>query len=347
MQVLVVEPKKAPYLKEVGEELEDLQREVGGFIEAVYPFEDDAAIICNEEGKLKSLELNRALYDKNGEVYDIIAGTFLITGLSEDGFASLSKEQIDQYARQYETPESFSFDGERVTVKKDRKKEARSDPSEKSIQRGGYTLIIREDPEPVSPRRSYDNFGTMILFDKTLKGDNHSFLDPDAFFLDRLTEHFDSPKRAEAYLSASGALNLPKGMQQKMVMAELSKDHVFLPVYLYRHGGDAVSTVPYSDPWDSGQIGWIYATKKQVTERFGTWNDFTVPLARQVLENEVLTYGDYIRGENYAYDIVENKSGKIIDGGFWTGDIESLKAFAFNGMPERDGPKKERSGDGR
>ena len=50
MQALIVEPLKAPYVKEIGEELEDLQREVGGYIEALYPFEDEVAVICNEEG---------------------------------------------------------------------------------------------------------------------------------------------------------------------------------------------------------------------------------------------------------------------------------------------------------
>ena len=119
MRVLVVEPKKAPYVKEVGEELPDLQKEVGGFIEAVYPFEDDAAIICNEEGKQKNLELNRALFDRDGEVYDIIAGTFLITGTREDSFGSLSPEQIDRYSRRYETPETFLFEGNRIRVKKE------------------------------------------------------------------------------------------------------------------------------------------------------------------------------------------------------------------------------------
>lgn len=53
MQALIVEPMKPPYVKEIGEELEDLQHEVGGYIEAIYPFEDEVAIICNEEGKDK------------------------------------------------------------------------------------------------------------------------------------------------------------------------------------------------------------------------------------------------------------------------------------------------------
>ena len=61
MKVLVVAPEKEPYVKEISSGLSSLQKEVGGFIEAVYPFEDPVAIICNEEGKLEGLPLNRAL----------------------------------------------------------------------------------------------------------------------------------------------------------------------------------------------------------------------------------------------------------------------------------------------
>lgn len=51
--VLVVEPGKTPYVKEIDSGLVSLQSEVGGWIEAVYPFEDPVAIVCNEEGKLE------------------------------------------------------------------------------------------------------------------------------------------------------------------------------------------------------------------------------------------------------------------------------------------------------
>ena len=82
--VLVVEPDKKPYVKEIPSSLESLQHEVGGDIEAVYPFEEPVAIVCNEEGKMNGLPLNRALRDDSGEIYDIVAGTFLITGLTDD-----------------------------------------------------------------------------------------------------------------------------------------------------------------------------------------------------------------------------------------------------------------------
>lgn len=69
-----------------------LQQIVGGYIEAVYPFVDPVAIICNEEDKINGLELNRALRDENGKVYDILAGTFLLVGLDEEDIASLTPE---------------------------------------------------------------------------------------------------------------------------------------------------------------------------------------------------------------------------------------------------------------
>ena len=116
MKVLVVEPEKEPYVKEISSGLSSLQKEVGGFIEAVYPFEDPVAIICNEEGKLEGLPLNRALRDEDGHVYDIIAGTFLIAGLSEDNFCSLDDAQLEKFSAMYKSPELFMRFGSRTLV---------------------------------------------------------------------------------------------------------------------------------------------------------------------------------------------------------------------------------------
>ena len=62
MKVLIVEPWKRPYAAEIPAGLESLQKMVGGLIQAVYPFEDRVAVICNDEGKINGMELNRALY---------------------------------------------------------------------------------------------------------------------------------------------------------------------------------------------------------------------------------------------------------------------------------------------
>lgn len=107
--VLVVEPEKKPHVKEIDNTLESLQHEVDGYIQAIYPWTDDvcAAIICDDEAKLKSKPLNRALRDENGVVYDIIAGTFLVLGLTEEDFGSLSSELIQQFSEHFKTPEIF------------------------------------------------------------------------------------------------------------------------------------------------------------------------------------------------------------------------------------------------
>ena len=106
IRVLIVEPMEGPYEKWIDNSLKSLQAEVGGWIQAVYPFEEEVAIICNEEGKLNGMPPNRALYDENGRLYDIIHGNFIIAGLAEDDFGSLTDEQIEQFTEYYRTPET-------------------------------------------------------------------------------------------------------------------------------------------------------------------------------------------------------------------------------------------------
>ncbi len=118
MTVLVVEPMKAPYVKHIPNELEDLQQAVGGDIEMTYPFDDEVGILLNGNGKFEGLPLNRALYDDHGQVYDAIAGTFLVVGLTEDDFTSLTPEQIEKFKEKYQSPEIFTlFNGELHVMK--------------------------------------------------------------------------------------------------------------------------------------------------------------------------------------------------------------------------------------
>ena len=107
ISVLVVEPEKKPYAKEISSGLSSLQHEVGGYIQAVYPYEEPVAIICDEEAKLKGSELNRVLRDEDGKIYDVVAGTFLIVGLGEDDFTSLTPEHMKQFKEKFDTPEMF------------------------------------------------------------------------------------------------------------------------------------------------------------------------------------------------------------------------------------------------
>lgn len=62
ISVLLVEPNKYPKMIEIDDTLEAMQEVVGGDIEEYMPFEDEVAIICNEEGKVNGLTPNRAVY---------------------------------------------------------------------------------------------------------------------------------------------------------------------------------------------------------------------------------------------------------------------------------------------
>ena len=119
IKVVLCEPGKKARVTTITNDLPTLQKMTGGgFIECVYPFDDPVGIVCDEEGKLNSAELNRALKDEHGNIYDIIAGPFLVVGLSEGDFASLSREYQDKYCKLFEHPEMFYQVGNEIKAVK-------------------------------------------------------------------------------------------------------------------------------------------------------------------------------------------------------------------------------------
>ena len=120
MRIIIVEGGKRPYEAELEHDLKSMRRCVGGDIEAVYePGGRGAALICNDEGKLLNLPLNRALRDEEGEIYDIIAGTFFVCGAPPDSenFTSLTDEQAAYWLKRFAKPEFFvSVNGKLICV---------------------------------------------------------------------------------------------------------------------------------------------------------------------------------------------------------------------------------------
>ena len=109
MKVIIVSPLEEPVISEIEHGLKPMQEIVGGHIQAVYPFEEPVALICNEEAKLLGLPLNRALRTKPGDIYDIIAGTFLLCGAPPDSdhFTDLTQEQVETLLLRFRRPELF------------------------------------------------------------------------------------------------------------------------------------------------------------------------------------------------------------------------------------------------
>lgn len=107
INVVYVEPGKTARTAKIACGLSSLQKAVGGYIEAVYPFDEEVCIVCNEEGKITGMELNRALYDEDGNIAEIIAGPFFVCDCSGENFGSLTDDQIKRYTELFKEPEAF------------------------------------------------------------------------------------------------------------------------------------------------------------------------------------------------------------------------------------------------
>lgn len=105
IRMLKIEPLKAPVLIEVEHTLEKLQELVGGTLQAVYPWEDPVALLCDDDGKGKGYPPNRVLVGEDGEPYDLVVGTFYICGLTRDDFGSIPDELAEKYTELFRHPE--------------------------------------------------------------------------------------------------------------------------------------------------------------------------------------------------------------------------------------------------
>ena len=107
MEVLLVKPGQLAEMTVIKAGLSSMQEIVGGDIQAAYFFDEPVAVVCNEEGKMNGSELNRAVKDDNGNIIDIIAGTFFVCGLGDEDFISLQPEYRDKFEKMFKNPEAF------------------------------------------------------------------------------------------------------------------------------------------------------------------------------------------------------------------------------------------------
>jgi hypothetical protein len=108
-----------------------------------------------------------------------------------------------------------------------------------------------------------------------------------------------------------------------------AKDWIILPLYLYDHSGITMNTTGFSCSWDSGQVGYIYVSKKRAMAELGlkTFGKRGYEKTVKALRQEVETYDQYLTGDVYGFQL-EDKDGDVIDScwGFYGSD------FLTNGM---------------
>ena len=94
-----------------------MQEIVGGTIQAIYPFAEPIALICNDEGKVLGLPFNRSLRDESGMLCDVIFGTFFLCGAPADSdrLESLTEPQAAWCLERFRVPE-FPLNGSLIVL---------------------------------------------------------------------------------------------------------------------------------------------------------------------------------------------------------------------------------------
>lgn len=141
-----------------------------------------------------------------------------------------------------------------------------------------YSYKIETDEYPDSPRE-WDNVTTMVCFHNRYNlGDKHDYK----------SDNFN------------GWLELKEQIESDNEVLAIQ------PLYLYDHSGITISTSPFSCQWDSGQVGWVFVTRKQLKLLCGD-QDIRAERLNDIIDGEVETYDKYIRGEVYRYEVIETE----------------------------------------
>jgi hypothetical protein len=162
-----------------------------------------------------------------------------------------------------------------------------------TIKHSSLTIEITQDGEPDNPREMYDNVGKMVCWHRHyILGDEQPTCSPDEYLTKLMIDREYELHRKW----------VPEDIDRKHAEDYINKHFFVLPLYLFDHGGISMSAAPFDCPWDSGQVGFIYA-ERNCTE----YSDL-----RAGLLAEVKTYNQYLTGEVYEYAI-KDEEGSVLD----------------------------------
>lgn len=168
----------------------------------------------------------------------------------------------------------------------------------------GYTIEILYDENAESPRTAFENLGTLYTAHRRYR--------PEKDF----DKHFNIDEVFEGRIGDFRDTFL--------------KNYIALPVYLYDHSGLAVSTAPFSCPWDSGFFGIIAVSLEKVRKEYG-WSNITAKRRARIeeyLQGEIKELDDYYHGDVFGYRVIREDTGEETDscwGYYGTEYLEELK----------------------
>lgn len=165
-------------------------------------------------------------------------------------------------------------------------------------------VVYDEFPaSPIDKNEFYGTLGTFICWHRNYSlGHDHNFDSPVEFWIDLVSQF--NPYRAERIEEGyeEGYINYEETIEtcEKWVEKE---GIVVLPLYLYDHSGITMNTTGFSCPWDSGRVGYVYASKEDL-KRLGLEDRDEEWIEKNLVE-EVKLYDTYLRGNVYGYRIIE------------------------------------------
>lgn len=196
------------------------------------------------------------------------------------------------------------------------------------------SLHIHQDSHPESPRE-WDNVGTMACWhSRYTLGDEQPDCGPHQH-KERLIEDLvdgDFGNDLETYIAflhdyRGWTLDQCNEHTTEVIEEVFDECFISLPLYLYDHSGITISTGPFSCPWDSGQIGFIYVDRQTAEREYGADPDkfpmtLNTPMGERTfgsfdefvaycLKNEVETYDQYLRGEVYGFVLFDEDEKEI------------------------------------
>lgn len=180
--------------------------------------------------------------------------------------------------------------------------------------RNGYKIEIVPDDDPESPRE-WENLGTFVAWHQR---------------------------------SALGDVNV-RSLSSEAIRAELPEEPaIMLPVYCYEHGGITIRCggagplpYPFTDPWDAGQVGFIWITLARVRAEYGVKRVSAKLRARVAgyLRGEIETLDQFLTGQVYGYRIRDPR-GREIDSCYGMYGLEYALQEARSVADSRPAPRR-------
>tara|TARA_R110002072_G_scaffold91307_2_gene203710 strand:+ start:423 stop:1100 length:678 start_codon:yes stop_codon:yes gene_type:complete len=203
-------------------------------------------------------------------------------------------------------------------------------------QHNGCLISIYHDDDPESPR-AWDNLGTMACWHRRYHLGDEQPREATPVYLARLVNDLydDDCKAQRLYRESGETRDDLYGISEDWfehrwaddgcarLLDAISDKAILLPLYLYDHSGITMNTTGFHCPWDSGQVGFIFASLEDVRREYGAQrvSGKLRRTAEDALRAEVDVYDDYLRGEVYGY-VIERDGDHVDSCWGYFGDFE-------------------------